>query len=125
MLTAYSLQLTAYSLQLTAYSLQLTANSMEPELPSLPTDLASLPTADSFLASEPFFTATVTDLPFSQTTQTLTGVVVIGVAILLSLAVVYHWLTYSRHPLMAFVTLGAYAVGFFFFAGLIVASGVF
>lgn len=98
---------------------------MQPELPTLPTDLSSLPTADSFLASEPFASITISEIPFPQTALTLVGVAVLGIAVLLSLAVVYHWLTYSRHPLFAFITLGAYAVGFFFFAGLIVASGIF
>ena len=98
---------------------------MQPELPSLPTDFTSLPTAETFFASEPLASVTISEIPFPQTALTLVGVAVLGAAVLLSLAVVYHWLTYSRHPLFAFITLGAYAVGFFFFAGLIVASGIF
>ena len=85
----------------------------------------TLPTPSSYLANEPFAAYTVSSLPVTGSILWLIGVVVLGIAVLLSLAIAYHWVNYSKHALLGIFALGVYVVGFFFFAGLVVASGIF
>jgi len=76
-----------------------------------------------FQRHEPFTVITVRELGIPSFYVSILTYIILGGAVLVSLAIVYHWLRYARNQLAGFLILALYTVGFFVLAGSFLMKG--